>query len=303
MPKIFWAICILVLAATWCAKSHALEMNVAINQDEKLAYVNLWGEIVQGDDKKFRDLILPYLRDEYLIWQINIFSVGGNVGAAMGLGDQIRILQTRTVTAYNEMKIINNRKVATGRASCIFQVQSSRWTMIKSVEGPRWCTCASACFLVWASGLTREGGRVGIHRLFWSGKEFGNLPVAEARARYEVAQAEYTEYLRTLDVPRIIIDRLFATDSKSLYYLTWPEHELMQSTPYLEEMTHSRCGPSKQEHMSKSNNWTMTEDVQHITCYRGILKEVMREGAKKYLTMFGAAPVVPAPSGAANEKR
>jgi hypothetical protein len=76
-----------------------------------------------------------------------------------------------------------------------------------------------------------------------------------------------------------------------MYYLTWPEHELMQSTPYLEEMTYSKCGKSKAEHMSRSNNWTSTEDVQHVNCYRGILKQIMTEGVKKYLEMFGEGPM------------
>jgi hypothetical protein len=301
MVKILCLGCILLAAAMPIDKSRALEMSVAVDQNEKLVYVNLVGEIVPGDDEKFRALILPYLRDGDLIWQVNIFSPGGNVGAAMRLGDQIRVLESRTVTAYKEAKIINNRKVATGRSSCMLQVQMNKWTMIKPVVGASWCTCASACFLVWASGLTRDGGLVGIHRLFWLGKEFGNLPVPEARARYEEAQTQYTAYLRKLDVPQTIIDRLFATDSKSIYYLTWPEQELMQSTPYLEEMTNSRCGKSKIEHMSKKNHWTMTEDVQHINCYRGILKEVMAEGSRKYLERFGNAPAFAAPSGPASK--
>jgi hypothetical protein len=270
---------------------YALEMNVAVQSDEKLVYVNLWGQIDQGDDEKFRLLILPYVKDGYLIWQVNIFSVGGNVGAAMGLGDQIRTLQTRTETAYNEAKIINNRQVITGRTSCTFREKTNWGIGIKSVEGPAWCTCASACFLVWASGLTRDGGHVGIHRLFWPGSEFGNLTPSEARARYEAAQAAFLAYLRKLDVPQTIIDRMFATDSQSMYYLTWPEHELMQSTPYLEEMTYSKCGKSKAEHMSRSNNWTSTEDPQHVNCYRGILKQIMAEGVKKYLETFGEGPI------------
>jgi len=272
----------LVPKASW-----ALDMNFAVNEDEKLVYATLWGEIVQGDDEKFRSLVLKYVRRGYLIWEVGIFSTGGNVAAAMGIGEQIRTLQARTETAYNELKIINNRKVATGRTTCTFWEQRGNWTTIKPVSGHNWCTCASACFLVWSSGLTRGGGRVGIHRLYWPGSEFGNLPAAEARARYEAAQASFTAYLKKLDVPQTVIDRLFATDSRSLYYLTWPEHQLMQSTPYLEEMTYSRCGKSKTQHMSKENNWTMTEDVQHINCYRGILKEIMAEGTKKYLAKYG----------------
>lgn len=301
MVSLFRFACSLVFALIGVTASRALEMNVAVNKAEKLVYVNLIGGIKLGDEEKFRQLVLPYVRDGYLIWQVNVFSSGGNVAAAMRLGDQIRVLQTRTVTAYQEMKIINNKKVSTGRQSCVLHVQMNEMATIKIVDGQNWCTCASACFLVWASGLTREGGHVGIHRLSPASKEFGDLPVSEARARYEAAQAQFTAYLRKLDVPQTITDRLFATNSKSIYFLTWPEHQLMQSTPYLEEITHSRCGKSKSTHMDKSNNWTSTQDIQHINCYRGILKEVMAEGAKKYLAQFGNAPA-PAPSSSATSK-
>jgi hypothetical protein len=283
----FAALCAILQWLMWTQASAALEMSAAVDENEKLVYINLVGDIVVGDDGKFHDLVLPYLQKGYSIWQVNIFSVGGNVGAAMRLGDQIRTLQTRTVTAYNEARIINNRRVATGRTSCIEQVQMNQMTMIKPVSGARWCTCTSACFIVWASGVTRDGGRVGIHRLFWLGPEFGNLPVAAARVRYAAAQKEYLDYLRKLSVPQTIIDRMFATDSKSIYYLTLAEQQLMQSTPYLEEMTYSRCGVSKTEHMSRKNHWTMTEDINHINCYRGILKEVIREGTQKYLAAYG----------------
>lgn len=75
-----------------------------------------------------------------------------------------------------------------------------------------------------------------------------------------------------------------------MYYLTWPEHELMQSTPRIEEMTYLRCGKSNTQHMSRENNWTMTQDINHVNCYRGILKEAMREGAAEYLATLGEVP-------------
>src|SRR5262245_17093095 len=89
----------------------------------------------------------------------------------MGIGEQIRTLQARTETAYNELKIINNRKVATGRTTCTFWEQRGNWTTIKPVSGRNWCTCASACFLVWSSGLTRGGGRVGLEFIDCIGPE------------------------------------------------------------------------------------------------------------------------------------
>src|SRR4051812_31094024 len=98
--------------------SRSLDMNVAVNAEEKLIYVNMWGAIEAGDDDKFKDLIVPYLRSGHLVFQVNVFSQGGHVPAAMRIGDQIRLLQTRTVTAYNEARIIDNQRVQTNDALC-----------------------------------------------------------------------------------------------------------------------------------------------------------------------------------------
>src|ERR1700730_12483131 len=258
-----------LIAVSATRDGRALDMNVHTDEQEKLAYVNMWGPIESGDDQKFRSLVLPYVNAGYLIYKVNIYSGGGSVDAAMAIGDQIRTLQARTVAPFKLTKIINNKKVITNTPTCSFDEAKGGHIYPRLVTGPTWCDCASACFLIWASGAVREGGYVGIHRSYLKGREFGQLRPNEAERKYKEAQARYTAYLKKLDVPQALIDRLFSTDSHSMYYLTWPDHQLMQSTPYLEEMTYSRCGQSKTEHMGPKNNWTMTEDIEHINCYRG----------------------------------
>jgi hypothetical protein len=271
----------------WSQGAFSLAIGMQIDQNEKLAYVTLIGPIERGDDSKFRELVLPQLRRNVLIFEISVFSSGGDVATAMALGEQIRTLQTRTISPYYEAVIRNNQKVATGKTSCTIWEWKQYGMMPRTDVGKSWCECASACFLVWASGAVREGGRMGIHRLYWPGTDFGNLPPAEARVRYKKAQDTFTAYLTKLDVPQSMIDRLFATDSHSMYYLSWPEMQLMQSTPFVEEMTYSRCGKSKKESMSAKNNWTMREDPEHIECYRSILKQLMQDGARDYLAKYG----------------
>jgi hypothetical protein len=75
MLRLIVAALVAVSAAT---SARALNISVTTNEEEKLAYVHLWGPIEIGGDGKFR---------------MNIFSRGGSVDAAMGIGDQIRILQ------------------------------------------------------------------------------------------------------------------------------------------------------------------------------------------------------------------
>jgi hypothetical protein len=124
-------------------QARALDMNVHTVESDKFAYVNLWGEIKPGDEDKFRQLVLPPLRSGFIIFKVNIFSRGGNVGAAMGIGDQIRLLQARTVAPYKEAKIINNRKVATGRTMCAFDEGNGHHVIPHFVYGPPHCECAS----------------------------------------------------------------------------------------------------------------------------------------------------------------
>jgi hypothetical protein len=66
----------------------------------------------------------------------------------------------------------------------------------------------------------------------------------------------------------------------------------MKSTPYLEVQTKARCGSDRTEHMSAANNWTARQDIQHVNCYRGLLKEFMKEGTRKYLASLGEQPSV-----------
>src|SRR5581483_12288116 len=78
------------------ASAQALNMNFAENKRESIVYINLWGKIVPGDDEKFRQMVLPFVRSGKVIFKVSTFSSGGNVQAAMGIGEQIRTLNAVT---------------------------------------------------------------------------------------------------------------------------------------------------------------------------------------------------------------
>src|SRR5206468_167924 len=87
---------------------------------------------------------------------------------------------------------------------------------LKTGAGTSWCDCASACFLIWSSGVTREGNFVGIHRLYFRKTYFGSLSAAEAKKTYAAEEKRFRDYLAKLNVPAIIVD-LFAADSKYVF--------------------------------------------------------------------------------------
>src|SRR5262245_10079338 len=221
--------------------------------------------------------------------QVHIFSGGGNVEVAMRIGDQIRTLQAMT---HSPMHFVNEP----GYAQCWFVASASHGGIgylpksnykrnLKTNAGASWCDCASACFLIWASGATREGNHVGIHRFRFEEMYFGSLSASEARKQYADYEKVFRAYLTKLNVPQTIVDRLFATDSKHMYYLTKSDLELIKSTPYLEELTEAKCPPdkTKREYYPDGRWKSTTYDPVRIACYRQILKELMREGVQTYL--------------------
>jgi hypothetical protein len=265
----------------------AANFETAVSDADKFGYINIFGKIEKGDDEKFHAATLDLIQKGYVIFKVNVFTIGGDVRAAMRIGDQIRMLQTRTVAPTT---FINAEK---GNVNCWFNrnimpgyVGTRDQDIVKynpiRHSGNSNCDCASACFLIWASGIAREGNIVGIHRPYYDENYFAKLSAGDAQQEYAKMLAEYKAYLAKLEVPSAIVERMFATDSKSMHYLDRGELELMTSTPFLEELTHARCGPDRTEHMSARNNWTSTEDIQHINCYRTILNELMQAGSRRF---------------------
>jgi hypothetical protein len=274
-----------VLSLSLGSPSAALDMNIKTDEADRLAYVNLWGRIVKGDDKSFRALVLPYVRAGYLIYQVNIFSRGGNVQAAMRIADQIRTLNARTQAPVNVQ----------GRIECHFAERDGTRIVerVYTRGGPLgydWCDCTSACFDIWASGLMRLGDYIGIHRFRYDEQYYGALTAEKARAMYVEEQKREEEYFKKLNVPRSIIDRMFAISSTSIYYLTAAEVQLMQATPYLEELIFARCGPGDGKTISQGGSRFHAYEARDKRCFNAVLKEFMRAGAKSYLAVGGIPP-------------
>jgi hypothetical protein len=257
----------------------ALSMNVKTDDSEKLAYVNLWDHVDAGDDRKFRALILPYLQAGYVIFQVNIFSPGGDSDAAMGIGEQIRTLNAQTQGPVKREGFLGTD------VECRFAEASGGRIVPRVISGTTypWCTCTSACFLVWAAGFRREGNYVGMHRFRFEEKVFATWPAEQARSRYVDWQERETLYLRKLGVPSSMIELMFAVNSESMHFLTESQLQLMQSNPYVEELIRARCGLAKGTTTREGDSYVRPYEAADKACYRATLREFMREGVRSYL--------------------
>lgn len=141
--------------------------------------VHIIGKIEAGDDARFRSVVLDQIRrpSGQPVERVRIYSPGGNLKAALGIGDQVSALQLDTwvpsVFIPNRNNVTNT-DLLRGRRTCTVGDKSVTFDPTTG-EGDAGCQCASACFVIWATGATREGDLVGVHRPAFDAAEFAGL--------------------------------------------------------------------------------------------------------------------------------
>ena len=109
------------------------------------------GQIDKGDDAIFYEKVLEGSNSCASFFEVHIGSAGGDLGAAIGIGKQVRALHVPTHAPYSQ--------------KCV-----------RPLRDHDNCLCASACFFIWAAGSTRTGHRVYVHRPRLDPKVYVDLP-------------------------------------------------------------------------------------------------------------------------------
>lgn len=105
--------------------------------------------------------------------------------------------------------------------------------------------CTSSCLLLWLSGVLRAAGpgQIGVHRPYFEQTYFRDLPVAEANRRYSEMSKQYKKFLLRQGFPESLYEKLNATPSSDVYWLTVKDLELVgASPPYYQEKLLASCG-------------------------------------------------------------
>jgi hypothetical protein len=175
---------------------------------DRVFYVLMKGEIEPGDYHK----LLRFAesdKDRFLTASFILASPGGDITEAVKIG---RLL--KDVYAFVEV-------------------------------GRRYGSCASACFIIFASAVDRQSieGLVGIHRPYVARSRLLRLSLAEAERQQSQALRDAENYLHSLRVPTAIIDEMFANASTDIHWLSWDElQHLGLRPPWWEEELIARCG-------------------------------------------------------------
>ena len=188
----------------------------------------LVGPIVAGDFERFKAALRKAPAD---LATINLRSPGGNVLEALQIGRLIRSLYLDTGAPLSpEAGPYAKHNCSTDHAS---------------VRRKGMCLCASACFLIWAGGMTPFGDHVYLHRISFDKDYYGSLSPAEADVKYEQGLRIVRDYLTEMGVKEKYYEKLVRTPSNfssKLKFLEIASDFTWIGRPSLNEWMIARCG-------------------------------------------------------------
>jgi hypothetical protein len=216
--------------------SQAADISIKELKSQNMADVIFVGEIENGDFEKVSSLLQEAKDRELGIFKINLACPGGDVVEAMRIGKLIRgsFMATSSPMNYRGINI------------CFDLPEKDRTSET--------CNCASACFLVWAAGVWRSGKTLGVHRPYFRKEYFEGLPAPEAQKKYLSMSNEVRAYLKDMDIPTNVTEKMFSASSTEIIYLDEKTIESMRYVPFFDEWLRASCG----EHLSHEEIYEMS---------------------------------------------
>ena len=203
--------------------------------DDGIYLIDLVGEIRDGDSKKLLSLIAAQPTKFLGTSNLSLHSPGGSVFEAIKISDAIR--------------------------------ESGLGIVVEREQ-----TCASSCFLIWASADFKSSfsnSHIIIHRPFIPTDAVNLENYGKATVVTGQMLSAMRDYLTQQNVPSLLIDKMMRLPSSEGYELSLDDlQELGFMTPVLEEKAINVC------HVS-NNTILYSGDVRESTlCVDGILKEL-----------------------------
>jgi hypothetical protein len=182
-----------------------------------------------------------------------LWSPGGSVVEAMKIGRIVRKNMLVTHAPFSE----NNE----GDLGSLNDPNPRR-DFDKQLCAGKGCNCASACFLIWASGIERVGSAIGLHRPTINSTDFTDLPPDQGSSAYREILSGVEQFLLEMEVPQRVVDKMMATASDNITWLNqYPEswswlskddrYSLMH-VPSISEFLVASCGSLSEEEKKSS---------------------------------------------------
>lgn len=213
--------------------SHTPDFAASISRSKGTSYkdVHVCGLVINGaiapdDDRLFRTVILDGVKSDCLFLSLHINSPGGNLKAAVGIGEQVDILGLEVSAPLDIPASVKKQPASRGYAGG---------------------SCTSACFFIWIAGKERKGNVVAVHRPYFDPDFYRTISLPEARRQFDLITENARQYLDSQGVPKELIVKIFSINSRDTVMLSPQEIAQVSLKPFYDELIIARCKESQKE--------------------------------------------------------
>jgi hypothetical protein len=218
--------------------------NLGLDSGYQAAHISLYGPIEAGDHSRFLKTLEEAKAKKLIVTGIRLDSPGGVVTEAIEIGRSVRKNLIFSNAPVFEVELDGDTPLATyyrcsGRNAVD---RRSGLQFNKNAVVDNNCTCASACALIYFSGVSRWGD-VWLHRSFISGAP-EDMSFEDYESKLAASHQSIRDYLAEMRAPEWVTTGLMATPSDDLVLLRdLPNYEPKStvSDPLFEEYVLSRC--------------------------------------------------------------
>jgi hypothetical protein len=262
----------LVILAGALMPLHARGAEMILSKDDiGQLWLQITGQIDDGDDVKFRNMLIDAISRGEQIANVSVYSPGGRIIPAIRIGGHIRTLHLSTVGP-QLVPLLRQR-------TCSIYTADGRRTTIsydpRTNRGDPRCACAGECFLIWAAGSTRLGDAVQIHRIPLTRHDYAKPSGTQPTEMHASSEKVVEEYLREMGIPEATISRMSGISSDQMEYLTKDERDMLAyntKPPLLNELLMTRC----RQHAATS--------PAALACEKAVIGELYWKGAMQLLS-------------------
>jgi len=232
----------------------------------------LHGIIVGGDFEKVSDF---YKRNHRVLSMVKLWSSGGEVDVAIKIG---RLMRKYLISVEAPETWYTGGK----RVLDTFEWDTRGSTITTTLCAGPDCVCASACALIWFGGVDRSG-EVGLHRPRIDDPQFKSLSPTEATAVYRRTLEDIEAYLREMEIPRPIIDRMVATGSSEIQWVE-AEKDHLERPPSFAEWEDANCGTFTREESNTSASLHGKERASSLSPNEALLLRLLDDKHSKRIS-------------------
>ena len=243
--------------------------SITHDTSQTLRHVLIEGDIEEGDYEKFVNAVLLAGSDVYSVY---IASRGGDAAEAMKIGGLIRQLKLRT-------QVPRHIPVDTD-----FSPRGPFCDDLPVAKSN--CTCASACVLIYLSGVYRYGDYLGVHRAFIDHNYLRTLSMEEGASYSRAVSNALDSYLDNMGAPASLLEKIGRVPSNEIEILNthYIQEEITGYAKDYQEWIIAKCGGfAKYYNLARfeSDPAKLEEYIGKYKSARECEKKVMKEERRR----------------------